>query len=360
MTLQQILDETDSTTPEVFAEKPAGSKPVSTFSDYFDDKNYTPEYLAWREEKFGEVTIRPKIEHPDISDTTKLRRFIDLPKFLDLLTRQRLLLPQLSHLMRMDPFECNVPFHDPSLKSQEQIKQRVLKLEPFAPAPERAYPPLDLFASFSRRKPFERPYLASVSAMDLDELKKAAWFLEHARLKRQLMCNCWYGSTGESDAMWRIYCDKIGVSITTSVAKLKSAVKVTIPRVFVDHFKLTLARVKYPARLPANSETPWLIKRRAFRHEHEVRLFVDYPNAFHPGLALDVNPLQFIEEITISPFAEKWQVETIRGVWDALTAGKGNRLRPAGKIKISQSMHLKAAEPGWPESSNYFAPFEEE
>ena len=90
----------------------------------------------------------------------------------------------------------------------------------------------------------------------MDELKQAAWFGEHSRLKQELVCSCWYGGEMESDAMWRLYCEHVGVAITTSVSRLKRAVSCFVPKLFSEHFKLSLAKVTYEDTACCRDTTP--------------------------------------------------------------------------------------------------------
>ena len=308
----------------------------------------TPEYERWSAETFGSEEIKPTIEHPGIEDAAPLHRFMDLPKFLDLIIRGRLLLPRVAELKRCDPHECDAK-PDYSLRSRPELERQVIDLREFAPksaAEARGfgfgsgYPlALDVPVSLEDR----------VKLMSLDDLKQAAWFVEHSRLKQELVCSCWYDGEKESDAMWRLYCEHVGVAITTSVSCLKKAVSCSVPKLFSKDFKLSLEEVDYNDPVCCRDLRPWLIKRPAFEHEHEVRLYVDYPFACAPGFALLVDPYCLIKEVTVTPYAQKRQADLIEATIE--------RVLGSSAIIVKQSTHMDASDPIWPESdtSNYFA-----
>ena len=156
--------------------------------------------------------------------------------------------------------------------------------------------------------------------------------------------------------MWRLYCEHVGVAITTSVSRLKRAVLCFVPKLFSEHFKLSLAKVAYEDTACCRETPPWLIKRLAFRHEHEVRLYVDYPFARAPGFDLLVDPCRLIEEVTVTLYAQKWQSEIIEATIEKLLRPSGRRIS-LKSIIVKQSTHMDASDPIWPKAApdNYFS-----
>jgi hypothetical protein len=345
MTLRDRLSEARSRAPRTYEEGP----PFSIA------KAKTPEYERWWAETFESKKIVPTIEHPGIEDAAPLRRFMDLPKFLDLIISGRLLLPRLAELKRCDPHECDAK-PDYSQVAREELERRVIDLREFV---SESATHASGFASGSR-------YASALSVigsiedrvkrMSLDDLTQAAWFAEHSRLKKELVCSCWYGGEMESDAMWRLYCEHVGVAITTSISRLKRAVSCFVPKLFSEHFKLSLEKVTYKDTTCSGDTHPWLIKRRAFRHEDEVRLYVDYPFASAPGFDLLVDPRRLIQEVTVTPYAQKWQSDLIEATFKRVLGSSGHRVRLKSTI-VKQSTHMDASDPIWPESNtgNYFS-----
>lgn len=122
MTLREILLRAQSQAPDAFEkDHKVSAKPA-----------VTAEYERWRNETFGIEEFSPAIEHQGCLSEAPLRRFMDLPKFLDLLTSRQLRLPQLAHLIEDDPFECNAK-PDYSQVDPELLKQRVRCLKEYAP-----------------------------------------------------------------------------------------------------------------------------------------------------------------------------------------------------------------------------------
>jgi hypothetical protein len=188
------------------------------------------------------------------------------------------------------------------------------------------------------KSPFER-YLQNMTDV---ELKKIAWFLERERLKSSVACSCWYHHYNESDAMWRIYSDKIGAAITSSVSRLKEGIlHCSLPRISATDFRLTLAKVDYKDVEVNGDMVPWLIKRSAFEHEHEVRLFADIPFDALPHFELVIDIPALIEEIVINPFAKEWEAKAIQSAMNLFS----DKL---GKVKVRQSDHMSIPDNDWP------------
>ena len=331
MTLRERLSEAFSKAPRMY--KDAGQRLALASPK-------TPEYERWSEETFGIVEVTPTIEHPGIPDDAPLRRFIDLPKALDLLVNRRLVLPRLAELIKCDPRECDAR-PDYNQASREDLERKVIELKEFAPDSEDtssiySFHSLGLVSGgLSVKNSFED----RVKQMSLNDLKQAAWFVEHERLKQDLVCSCWYGSAMESDAMWKLYCDRVGVAITTSVSRLKSSVKCHVPKLFSDHLRLSLAKIAYDDTTCCKDTAPWLIKRTAFRHEDEVRLYMDYPFVRFPGFELTVSPHRLIKEIIVTPYAQRWQSEVIEATIGRLLRPSERRIGPRNSMIVKQSTH---------------------
>jgi len=118
---------------------------------------------------------------------------------------------------------------------------------------------------------------------------------------------CW-SLTSESDALWRIYSPySEGVVIKSRVSKLSNINgynRAAVGKVeyFSDLAKIDLA--KY------GGIKGYLLKRKAFKHEEEVRLLVDYHFMVNKEkedyIQFDIDINNFIEEVIIDPRASKW------------------------------------------------------
>ena len=148
----------------------------------------------------------------------------------------------------------------------------------------------------------------------------------------QVFAQCWC-KNGVSDAMWRIYSPtKLGVRIRTSKSRLKSQL---IAACRSQGLHLSLQDVRYLNEANLNHELECiadslaesftistaaralLVKRRAFRHEAEIRAVVSCntaPQNPSAGMKLTVNPHKLIESILVDPRAPDAYVRAYRHV----------------------------------------------
>jgi hypothetical protein len=296
----------------------------------------------WLKNNFKRVAISVKLGLNDVASDEPLRRFIDLPKLFDLLTKKRLVLPRLRQLMEGDPFECFARQSFDHL-SRPELERYAKQLEYLAPDSAKGldYSPgiANAWARIGKGQPrFDN----QIQRLSLEELRSAVSYLERERLKHDLVCSCWYKGTGESDAMWKIYAAQLGVSITSSAAQMEAAMKLMVPRIYAKRIELKLGAVDYGDTNQCGDRKPWLIKREAFGHENEVRLYCDVPFAFGEQFEIEVDLAHFISEIVITPFCATWQVSGIKAAIEALL--KDVR----ADIKVRQSKHMQAPEIVWP------------
>ena len=126
--------------------------------------------------------------------------------------------------------------------------------------------------------------------------------------------NCWHRSDHESEAMWNLY-SKSGVAIKTTVRSIKNSLAANS-----QPYTVQVGAIKYmdfldPNLSPQDCVTPdghlmGMIKRLAYAHEREVRMSISDigdPKKIlglkpSPKL-LDIDPLELIDELVISPFA---------------------------------------------------------
>ncbi|HEY3930738.1 MAG TPA: hypothetical protein VGM58_00030 [Verrucomicrobiae bacterium] len=305
--------------------------------------------IQWRKENYKRIAVSPKLLLSGVSDSERLRRFVDLPKLFDLLKNKRLILPTLGKLIEGDPFECFAKKSFSHLR-RDELEARAKELEEYTPESSRLpYFPPNLSAGEVLSFAFEQRHLrgsqfyTEIQQMTLDDLKDTIWYLERERLKENLVCSCWHEGTVESDAMWKIYASQLGVSINSSAARMKSSVKMIIPKIYAEQAQLKLAAVQYEDTDECQNIEPWLIKRKAFMHEKEVRLYCDVPFIFSPKFELEIELSTFIEEIVITPFIAAWQVAGIKGAIEALLKEAG-----VGQIVVRQSKHMRAPQLVWP------------
>jgi hypothetical protein len=316
--------------------------------NYIDFTKLAPEepaaFKKWREDNYKKVTVSPNFALSGILDDEPLRRFVNLPKLFDLLNNKRLVLPTLEDLIKGDPFECFAKKNFDHLNRVE-LELRAKQLEDYAPESSHRplYPPNLSAADFLTFRSYESCFGSEIKEMTDEELRNAVWYMERERLKNHLVCSCWHKGTIESDAMWKIYASQLGVSISSSASRMKLGIKMIVPKIYSEQADLNLAAVHYEDTDECRDIEPWLIKRKGFVHEQEVRLYCDVPFWFRPKFQLEVDLSTFIEEIVITPFIESWQVAGIKGAIEALLKEVG-----AEKIPVRQSKHMRVPQLVWP------------
>lgn len=138
------------------------------------------------------------------------------------------------------------------------------------------------------------------------------------RVRAACYVSCWAMNEDESEALWRLYGgDREGVAIKSKYQGLVDAAK--------NDDRLYVGCVRY-----IDYETEWfpggnvyypvMHKRRAFAHEHELRIVKMSPHLAGPEIVgtvgykvpVDVNAL--VEEIYVNPFSQEWYAEAVKAV----------------------------------------------
>lgn len=162
-----------------------------------------------------------------------------------------------------------------------------------------------------------------VSLEDLEE--KLLSYLEMSDKFKSLNCiSCWNKLENESYALWKIYSNvNQGIMIKSSVERLKKAFSDTREEIQLSEIKYINHKVDKIQS--GNMNFPLIHKNIAYHYEDEIRLIhtLKFKNGFtydwhkekNPnGKNLQVNVEDLIEEIVISPFAEKWFYDVVKNV----------------------------------------------
>lgn len=136
-----------------------------------------------------------------------------------------------------------------------------------------------------------------------------------AKAERKCFCiSCWHESENESDAMWKLYSVQgAGIAIQTTFADLCGSLEVHVGD------EIYAGKVRYidysTTFMPeGNGFDPYLHKRSAFEHEHEVRavIWVRGDGASvdarisEGGIAVEVSPDRLMKAVVVSPLAPPW------------------------------------------------------
>lgn len=154
-------------------------------------------------------------------------------------------------------------------------------------------------------------------AFDCGELSYPKWSIEEI-----MYGTCW-SRNKESDALWRIYSpNRDGLMIQTSVDKFNQLKEirygVLAPVLYYDNLLSAIEDITCRDDFISPFSNAFL-KRRAFEHEDEVRL-VTYNDERclvtvkenKNFINIDVDSIEFIENIIIDPRADDWYVDTIK------------------------------------------------
>jgi hypothetical protein len=247
-------------------------------------------------------------KHPcfdtDGLETTKLWRYIDLAKLLDILRTSSLFFPSLSSLAKLDYREGMYTDAD----------RKIWQMP---------------FAIFSEIDPKYQRMLHARTPEEWDRRRKMELqHIDQAQLSRgQFAVSCWHSGDHEDFAMWKIYAhERSGVCIQSDFERLTYS--------FDGHCddSIYAGRVNYRDYTSDGIGT-WnafnvvMSKRREFSYEKEVRAVVnrlrtfggeDGKKYFDPvadtvqrGLRIAVNVDALIDKIFISPYADDYVIEAV-------------------------------------------------
>jgi hypothetical protein len=217
------------------------------------------------------------LSHP--SDATTIWRYMDISKYIHLLSTQKLYFSRIDKLK--DKKEGAIP------PGQEFHREQALS----------RYPSPEL-------KEFYEDLLGYL------QINRKATYV-----------NCWNVSAYESNLMWRFYVDSsYGVAIKSTYGKLKNALKLDTE--FLERNAFTIGMVGYynpdTDGLPiGNMVHPFFLKTHEYVSENELRALIQMPftdpsvkTGSTPGeylVPVDLNEL--IEEVVLSPTSPTWHKE---------------------------------------------------
>lgn len=218
---------------------------------------------------------------------TKLWRYMDLSKFLDLLETKTLFFGRADNLG--DPFE-----------GASGVADRESEWDKFY---------LQFFSEAVRNPPSgSPPSEAQVDAHAKRLLKQMRTNAEADR--KNTFVSCWHANEGESEALWRLYCppNSSGIALQTTAGRLTAA---------LDDSDIELGEVQYVdfRRSFAGLHDRIFWKRSSLRHEAEVRaVFKHRFTEASAGVAKLVDIETLCVSVVPSPFAAAWFGPLIRSV----------------------------------------------
>lgn len=140
----------------------------------------------------------------------------------------------------------------------------------------------------------------------------------YSAVGENIYINCWHKSEYESDAMWKIYAlNKAGIAIQTTVNKLVEA---------IEHypFEIHLGMIEYidhETYLGAGFSPYhlYMYKDRSFEHEKELRIIFPLKDKMNVekcgnGIKIPVDVSKLIENVYISPTSDDWIIGIVKSV----------------------------------------------
>jgi len=274
----------------------------------------------------------------ELKKSILVRRFIDLPKLFDLLIWERVFFPKIETLSQSDPFESGF------IIGRRCTEKRLNKLRGQAQNLVR-YLPYSKFQCSESELRVE--CFGLIDRLTVSGLRKWILDLEVRKFRQRVVCSCWHLGEDESDAMWKVYANQLGVALVSSVGRLATSLKGSYSDGIYsyDPQDYLIAPVHYVnegnlSRLPEfYKEHPWLLKRKAFQHEREVRISHELPEIAWAmsatGKPINVSPSKLIREIVLSPFNPPWVNNSISSAISMILNSKNL------KIPIRLSEHMR-------------------
>ena len=133
--------------------------------------------------------------------------------------------------------------------------------------------------------------------------------------------NCWYCGNAESEAMWKLYCpSKAGIAIQTTYNKLAQSLE-NDKKMYIG--KVTYADYDSLSFPDANVFWPIMHKRLSFAHENEVRIacsnYMPEGEEQPLGYFLDWDPQAIVEKIFVDPYGPEYHFQAVKAALQALT-----------------------------------------
>ncbi len=234
-----------------------------------------------RKEYWVRVYDEPDAGHP-------LWRYVELPKFFDMILFKRLLFTQVAALD--DAFEGALG----AKTRQEDWRKWMYEF---------------LLHTMKSLPPGE-----GSTVSDQHAEQEATRLLREAEAalgsqKMDTYVSCWHVAKHESFLMWKVYANNRpdSVCVKTNLVRIRNCLRRQYQVGMVQYidFKRTFPDVNWP----------FLYKRAAFLQESEARIFVRDREP-RKGFHVDIDPKSFIDEVLVSPEAPPWLVDNIKRVID--------------------------------------------
>lgn len=222
--------------------------------------------------------------HMQPTDNQKLWRYMNFPKFVDLIQSRKLFMSKLSNFE--DPWE--------GFPSKLNYSKEA---------------PIRLVNEKGEITTYE--LLGTQLGCDILKMMEKGDKDHALYIRQRIFANCWHMNDGESDSQWKIYGDDFAVAIVTNFEKLKKAIH-------SDTHEICGSEVVYYDPSKENTSTKSVLqcaiyKRLCFEHEKEFRLLImNMEEHDEPGILVSINIEELIEQVVVSPRAPNWFVTVVK------------------------------------------------
>ena len=249
--------------------------------------------------KLSELQRVKKIEfktycHPCFSPPskgeTKLWRYLDLPKFLDLIQRRRLFFSRVDRFRDSDRQEgvIHTQFHK---KLLQQLEAGETKL----------------------------PENFGITRDQLLEMERHAEAFNESSFLKRVFLNCWHMSEHESFAMWKVYSQSFGICVQSTYLDLLECFVDDKWSCYNDKSRIYIGKVIYIDKQSSlvpqeNLFWPYIHKSQEFQYEQELRCLLNVWDGENESFAPRVDTHRLIKAIHLSPFAPAWFKSVVEGL----------------------------------------------
>lgn len=249
---------------------------------------------------------------PNIQLNQKLWRYMSLERLIDILSKKKLFFTSLNSYAATDPFEGLLPkiainpltqslssFIDNQVIQKKLLEEKTIKM-----FPEEHHEKIKRIFNKNNSDDFK---------LDVNEI--------YFRVLKSTVINCWHQNKSESEAMWSLYAkDNKGVAIQTTAQNLIESIddeRVHFSEVrYIDFYDENLKNTD----LVVNGLISPILKREAFEHEKEARLFFTPTKNYNVPSEIykfeheyvDVDVKKLISKIYISPYLTQPYIDDIK------------------------------------------------
>lgn len=252
----------------------------------------------------------------DFSDVAELQKYMNFSKFMDLIETNKIFLSKASGFEDKNEGGLSLEFrflNDGSAMmldaAMNHLWPRVRKLSPEEKI-EHDKKTEQIFESIEKR--INKTIFGDFpnNEFSYDDINK--------QYKEWIDVSCWHANMHESMAMWKIYGEsESSVCIVTNLEKIKSSI--TPP----DGYKIIIAKVEYISHDTDSFKiqhelAPFMHKSNFYTYEQEVRLIGYNPlckfKEKRPdfGIKVNLDIINLIQEIRVSPYAPNWFFELVK------------------------------------------------